>query len=128
MSKPPERAIADVFFALGDGTRLSVVRKLRAGGALSATALSDGAKVTRQAIVKHLRVLESAGLVRNEKRGREVLYELDARRVDEAREFLEGISSGWDRAIARLRRAVEEPPSRRMQRPRRRWGPAPLRE
>ena len=116
MSKAPERAIADVFFALGDGTRLSMVRKLRARGALSATALSDGAKVTRQAIVKHLRVLESAGLVRNEKRGREVLYELDARRVDDAREFLEGISAGWDRAIERLRRAVEEPPSRRAQR------------
>jgi DNA-binding transcriptional ArsR family regulator len=118
MSKAPERAIADVFFALGDGTRLSVVRKLCAGGALSATTLSDGAKVTRQAIVKHLRVLESAGLVRNEKRGREVLYELDAGRVDDAREFLEGISAGWDRAIERLRRAVEEPPRRRAQRPR----------
>lgn len=107
MSKPRER-VADVFFALGDETRLSVVEKLGAG-AHSATALSGGAKVTRQAIVKHLQVLEGAGLVTHEKRGREVLYSLEARRLDEARAFLDGISAGWDRAIERLRHLVEEP-------------------
>ena len=58
MSNAREQAVAGVFFALGDGTRLSVVRRLGTGGALSATALTDGAKVTRQAIVKHLQVLE----------------------------------------------------------------------
>ena len=89
-----------------------MVRKLGAGVALSATALSDGAKVTRQAIVKHLQVLESAGLVTHEKRGREVLYSLEARRLDEARAFLDRVSAGWDRAIDRLRRMVEEPPRR----------------
>jgi DNA-binding transcriptional ArsR family regulator len=100
-------AVADVFFALGDQTRLSVVRKLSDGGALSATALSGGAKVTRQAIVKHLQVLEGAGLVTHEKQGREVLYSLEARRLEQARTFLEGVSAGWDRAIERLRRMVE---------------------
>jgi hypothetical protein len=65
--------------------------------------------VTRQVIVQ---VLEGAGLVTHEKRGREVLYALDAQRLDEAREFLDGISAGWDRAIERLRRIVEEPPAR----------------
>jgi|SRR5690349_21910212 len=104
-----DRAVADVFFALGDGTRLSVVRKLSTEGAASATALSEGAKVTRQAIVKHLQVLEGAGLVSHEKRGREVLYLLDSRRFDEAREFLDAVSARWDRAIDRLRRMVEEP-------------------
>lgn len=112
-----ERAAADVFFALGDGTRLSVVRRLGAGGALSATALSGGARVTRQAIVKHLRVLEGAGLVTRRRRGREVLYALEAGRLDEARAFLEGVSAGWDRAIERLRRMVEEPPGPRRRRP-----------
>jgi DNA-binding transcriptional ArsR family regulator len=104
-----EPHVVDVFFALGDETRLSVVRKLGAGAALSATALSEGAAVTRQAIVKHLQVLEGAGLVSHEKRGREVLYELEARRLDEARAFLEAVSAGWDRAIERLRLMVEEP-------------------
>ena len=109
MSKARENAAADVFFALGDRTRLSLVRKLGSGGALSATALSDGAKVTRQAIVKHLQVLEGAGLVTHEKRGREVLYALELRRLDEARGFLDAVSAGWDQAIERLRQLVEQP-------------------
>lgn len=109
MSKAPELSVSDVFFALGDQTRLSLVRALGAGEALSATALSGNAKVTRQAIVKHLQVLENAGLVSHEKRGREVLYALEARRLDEARAFLDAISARWDRAIDRLRDLVEEP-------------------
>ena len=113
-----ERAAADVFFALGDHTRLSVVRKLGAGGALSATALSDGANVTRQAIVKHLRVLEHAGLVSHQKRGREVLYALETRRLEDARAFLDTISAAWDRALDRLRLLVEDPPSAPKPRPR----------
>lgn len=113
MWKGPERNVVEVFFALGDRTRLSLVRKLGGGGALSATALSDGAKVTRQAIVKHLNVLEAAGLVTHEKRGREVLYALEAQRLVEARAFLEAMSAGWDRAIERLRDLVEEPRGRK---------------
>ena len=110
MSKAREQAAAGVFFALGDETRLSVVRRLSSGGAQSATVLSDGAKVSRQAIVKHLQVLEGAGLVTHEKHGREVLYALEARRLEEARTFLDDVSASWDRAIERLRRMVEEPP------------------
>jgi DNA-binding transcriptional ArsR family regulator len=105
----PPGAIAEIFFALGDPTRLAVLRKLGDRGAQSATGLAGDANVTRQAIVKHLRVLEGAGLVRHEKRGREVLYALDTRRLDEARAFLEAIEAGWDRAIERLRGMVEEP-------------------
>jgi DNA-binding transcriptional ArsR family regulator len=103
-----EQAAAALFFALGDGTRLSVVRRLGAGGASSATALSDGAKVTRQAIVKHLQVLEGAGLVAREKRGREVLYALEPARLADARSFLDSVSASWDRALERLRLLVEE--------------------
>lgn len=101
-----------MFFALGDGTRLSVVRKLGSGGAVSATTLSEGAKVTRQAIVKHLQVLEGAGLVTHEKRGREVLYALAPRRIDDARAYLDAVSASWDRAIDRPRDLVEEPPEK----------------
>lgn len=107
MSKKANAAIAEVFFALGDGTRIWVLAKLR-DGALSATAISGGAQVTRQAILKHLHVLEDAGLVTHKRRGREVLYSLEAKRIQEARGFLEAISAGWDRAIGRLREMVEQ--------------------
>jgi DNA-binding transcriptional ArsR family regulator len=106
-----EQGAAEVFFALGDETRLSVVTKL-GSAAMTATVLSDGARVTRQAIAKHLQVLEGAGLVTHEKRGREVLYALKTDRLDEARVFLDAISAGWDLAINRLREMVEERPRR----------------
>ena len=109
MLRKPEPAVAAIFFALGDETRLAVLAKLSAG-ARSATALSSGARVTRQAIVKHLRVLEGAGLVAHKKRGREVLYALDERRLKEAQEFLEMSSARWDWAIDGLRQMVEEQP------------------
>lgn len=109
MSRASSAAIAEVFFALGERTRLSVVKRLGECGAQSATALAGGASVTRQAIVKHLQVLEGARLVTHEKRGREVLYALDTRRLAEAGAFLDGISAGWDRAIERLRQMVEQP-------------------
>jgi DNA-binding transcriptional ArsR family regulator len=109
MSKELNPAVAEVFSALGDETRLSVLARLGAG-ARSATALSSGARVTRQAIVKHLQVLENAGLITHRKRGREVLYALEARRLDEARAFLEMMSARWDRAISRLLEMVEEEP------------------
>ena len=112
MLRATERTHADIFFALGDATRLSVVRTLSADGARTATALADGADVSRQAIVKHLQVLRSAGLVTPEKRGKEVLYALDGKRLDDARVFLEAVSLGWDRAIDRLRRLVEKPDGR----------------
>jgi len=106
MSKRREHAAAEVFFALGDRTRLAVVRRLGAG-ARTATALADGAAVSRQAIVKHLQVLEAAGLVSHARHGREVRYALEAARLAEARVFLDGISAGWDRALGRLRALVE---------------------
>ena len=111
MSTARNRAVSQVFFALGDATRLSVVNKLGAGGALSATALAEGAKVSRQAIVKHLQVLEGAGLATSEKRGREVLYALKPERLEDAREFLDAVSASWDRALERLRRMVESDPA-----------------
>ena len=112
MSKVRERPVSEVFFALGDGTRLSLVSKLvRTGDPQSATALADGAHVTRQAVMKHLQVLEGAGLLTHAKRGREVLYALDTRRLEEARAFLDHVSTGWDNALERLRSMVEEDPA-----------------
>ena len=98
---------APVFAALGDPTRLRLVARLAEGEPLSISQLTDGEKVTRQAITKHLEVLAEAGLVIDRRRGRERLYELDAAPLDEAREFLDRVSAQWDQAIARLRALVE---------------------
>ena len=96
-----------VFAALGDKTRLDLVARLCAGGPLSITRLSDGARVTRQAITKHLNTLAQAGLVRDIWSGRERLWEVEPRRLHEARHCLERISEQWDEALARLKSTLE---------------------
>jgi DNA-binding transcriptional ArsR family regulator len=107
MSKRSERDIVEIFAALSDSTRLSLISKLSARSQ-SATSLAEGGTVTRQAVSKHLQVLESAGLVVHEKQGREVLYSLELQRLEHAKAFLENASANWDRAIARLRNMVED--------------------
>lgn len=97
-----------VFSALGDTTRLRLVRRLVDRAPLSATQLGEGLPVTRQSVAKHLRVLAEAGVVTARKRGRERLYTLEAETVRQAREVLDGISAGWDRALLRLKNLVEE--------------------
>jgi DNA-binding transcriptional ArsR family regulator len=75
---------------------------------MSITRLTEGSRVTRQAISKHLRVLEGAGLVRGKRRGRETLWQLEQPRLQEARRYLDLISLQWDEALVRLRELVEE--------------------
>src|SRR6266481_2478904 len=74
------RPHAPVFAALGDETRLSLVAKLCHGEPRSISELTAEAKVSRQAITKHLRVLEGAGIVRGRRRGRERLFALETTR------------------------------------------------
>lgn len=99
---------APLFAALGDGTRLTLLMKLADGSLLSITRLTEGSALTRQAITKHLRILEDAGLVRGVRRGRENLFQLEADSLREAREALDIISREWDNALARLKAFVEE--------------------
>jgi DNA-binding transcriptional ArsR family regulator len=101
------RGAAPVFAALGDDTRLELVARLCSQGPQSIVRLSDGAKVTRQAITKHLRTLASAGLVSSVREGREQIWQLRPKRVAEARHYLDSISAEWDQAIERLRAFVE---------------------
>src|SRR5689334_12452566 len=96
-----------VFAALGDPTRLALLDKLTAGDARSIARLTDGTRLTRQAITKHLRVLEDAGVVRSVKVGRESRFTLEPRPIDEARDFLDLVSRQWDDALARLKAFVE---------------------
>ncbi len=102
------RGSAPLFAALGDETRLRLVTRLCDGGALSIARLTEVAGITRQATTKHLRVLGGAGLVRSKRRGRESLWELQPKRVLDARRYLEAISRQWDEALGRLKRLVEE--------------------
>lgn len=99
---------ANVFAALGDPTRLSLVAKLIDGEAHSIASLTDGSKITRQAVTKHLTVLESVGLVSKIKDGRESLYELDPKPLESLKEYLDVIAAQWDKALHNLKVFVEE--------------------
>jgi DNA-binding transcriptional ArsR family regulator len=96
-----------VFAALGDQTRLGLVSRLGDRGPLSITRLSTGFPITRQAITKHLRVMESAGIVRGLPQGREIVWELQKKPLAEARRHLETISTQWDETLGRLKGFVE---------------------
>lgn len=99
---------APIFAALGDEIRLRLVARLCAGGPLSIARLTDGTDVTRQAITKHLNVLEGAGLVRGIRMGRERVWEIETQQLEEARRVLDYISRQWDDALERLKLAVEQ--------------------
>jgi DNA-binding transcriptional ArsR family regulator len=96
-----------IFAALGDETRLRLVARLSTDGPLSIAGLTQGGSVTRQAVTKHLKVLENVGLACSSRLGRESLWELEAEPLAAARQCLDGISAQWDAALSRLKRFVE---------------------
>jgi DNA-binding transcriptional ArsR family regulator len=98
---------ASLFAALGDPTRLHVLSRLSAEGPLSITRLAEDARVSRQAVTKHLAVLADAGVIRDSRHGRERVWELTPRRLEDARRALEAISARWDEALERLKELVE---------------------
>lgn len=109
MSKA-ERHVADpapVFAALGDRTRLSLLIKLSDGRTRSIASLSADIHLTRQAVTKHLRVLEKAGLVESTRAGRESLFGYRPEQVAQARSYLDTVSAQWDGALGRLQSFVE---------------------
>jgi len=98
-----------MFAALGDETRLALLARLCEGGGPSSIArLAEGFTVSRQAVTKHLQVLSGAGLVRDARRGRERVWELEPGRLADARRTLDELSRRWDEALDRLKRFVEE--------------------
>jgi len=117
MSRRTSRAAAStggapVFAALGDATRLGIVARLCRSGPASIAGLTAGSGVSRQAVAKHLRILEDAGLVRARRAGRESSWQLLPGGLETARRDLDRISQQWDAALARLAAFVEQPPSR----------------
>jgi DNA-binding transcriptional ArsR family regulator len=101
------RDAAPLFAALGDETRLKLLVRLSTSGPESISRLSAKTPVSRQAVTKHLDVLSRAGLIRGSRRGRERIWEVEPKRLADARLYLDRISRQWDDALDRLRRFVE---------------------
>jgi DNA-binding transcriptional ArsR family regulator len=98
---------ASVFAALGDETRLSLIAKLSNGSPQSISRLAEGSTLTRQAITKHLRVLEDARVVHSVRVGRESLFEFRPEPLRDLQSYLERVSDQWEDALARLKSFVE---------------------
>ena len=99
---------ASLFAALGDEKRLGLVAKLAEHGPLSIAALTEGSSVSRQGVTKHLRVMEQAGLISSVRVGRESLWQVHTRRLHQAQQYLDQISTQWDNVLGRLKTFVEE--------------------
>ncbi len=93
--------------ALGDETRLALVEVLAAGESKSITELAAGSDISRQAITKHLRVLENAHLVTQQKQGRERRYELCPDALESVHDSLSAISRRWAQSLKRLKMLAE---------------------
>ena len=97
----------DVFAAVAEPTRRRILDRLRTEGPLSVGMISASEAATRQAVTKHLDVLEEAGLVRSERQGRMRIHRLTAEPLQELDEWLSAYSALWDRRLERLRAYVE---------------------
>ena len=109
-TKRPElrlKASAPIFAALGDETRLALIERLSDGKPCSIAQLTEGSSLTRQAVTKHLRVLEGVSIVRGVRTGRETLFELDPTPLRIVRDYADVVSQQWDQALSRLKAFVE---------------------
>src|SRR5260370_38407314 len=102
------RTSASVFAALGDETRLGLLAKLTTGEPQSISRLASGTRLTRQAVTKHLRVLQGAGVVRPPRVGRESRFALDPKPILDAQTHLEHVSRQWDTPLTLLRSLAAE--------------------
>lgn len=100
-------SLAPVFAALGDSTRLELVSRLAARQDSSIRELGEGLPLTRQAIRKHLRVLEDADLITGKRVGREHRFRVLGTSLQSANQYLQHVASQWDDAAQRLKRFLE---------------------
>ena len=111
MPKPTKRNLTSaalMFAALGDPTRLMLVRQLSEGGPASISVLAEQQDMTRQGVTKHLQVLAAAGIIDGSRQGREQVWTLNPKRLGEGRRHLDVIAAGWDEALERFKKLVEE--------------------
>jgi len=98
-----------VFAALADPTRWSVLSLIAERGEGTATSLAGELPVSRVAVVKHLAVLDRAGLVEGRRAGREVRYTVRPERLDATARWMAGLATQWDARLAAIKRIAEEP-------------------
>ena len=99
--------MSDLFAALGDPTRRHVIEQLAVRESVTASELARELPITRQAVSKHLAVLDGAGLLGVTREGREVRYRLRAEPLEEAAGWLATVGGEWDSRLARLRRVAQ---------------------
>lgn len=100
---------APVFAALGDPNRQTLLLLLAHSGRASASSLAPSLEVSRQAVDKHLRVLERAGLVESARSGREVLYTVRRAELDRSAAWLRELAENWDKRLDAIKIAAEAP-------------------
>ena len=99
---------AHIFAALGDETRLSLIARLCRVSRQSISQLAEGTNLTRQAVTKHLQVLERVGLVRSVRKGRETLFEFDAAPIETMTQYLDLVAGQWDKKLSDLQAFLDE--------------------
>jgi DNA-binding transcriptional ArsR family regulator len=97
----------ELWAAVAEPARRRLLDLLLAHGEATATTLAADLPITRQAVVKHLAVLDRAGLVTGRRQGREVRYAVRPERLDEARRRLADVASGWEASLATIKRLAE---------------------
>lgn len=102
-----EAADDQLWSAIGDPSRRQVLDLLVGRGEASASWLAGRVPFSRQAVSKHLVVLEEAGLVTRRKQGREVLYQVEPGRLDEASRAMADVAAQWDRRLSAIKRLAE---------------------
>lgn len=98
----------ELWAAVGDPSRRRVLDALLTRGTATPTVLADDLPLTRQAVTKHLAVLDRAGLVTARRQGREVRFAVDPARLDEATQALTEVAQRWDRRLLAIKRIAEE--------------------
>lgn len=97
----------DVFAALADGTRREILDLLASRGEATATMLAEDVPVSRQAVVKHLSVLDDAALVQGRRQGREVRYAVRPERVAASARWMARLAADWERRLGAIKRMAE---------------------
>ncbi len=104
--------MSDTFLAISDPTRRRILNRLRTQGSLSVTELAEPLSMTRQAVTKHLDVLERAGLLAHSRQGRKRIHRLKPKPLEDVADWLAPYAAAWDRRLSRLQTHLEEEDSK----------------